>query len=273
MSASRLLGAAAFSAVLVLSACGGPKENAPVRPSSEPATQTPPPGGAPPPTPATATAPGPTGTASISGKVTFEGTVPAAETVKLSSDAYCAGAHPKGMEKGDLVVSSDKGVANVFVYVKDGIAGSYPVPSAAVVLDQNGCAYRPHVFGLRAGQPLEIVNDDDTLHNVHAMAERNASFNVGMPVPHYKVVKTFAKPEVMVKFKCDVHGWMSAYAGVLPHPFFAVTGPDGSFAIKDLPAGTYTVEAWHERLGTQTQKVTVGGGESKSAGFAFRSPA
>jgi plastocyanin len=252
----RFASAALLSTTLALAtACGGPEEGTP---AAAPLADT--------------SAPGATGTASISGKITFEGPVPPAEMVKLSSDAACAGSHPNGMSREDLLVSPEKGLANVFVYVKEGIGGSYPVPSTPVVLDQRGCSYQPHVFGVRAGQPLEIVNSDDTTHNVHAISLKNTSFNLGMPMPNQRVRKTFPRPEVMVKFKCDVHGWMSSYAGVLPHPFFAVSGADGSFAIKDLPAGTYTIEAWHERMGTQSQKVTVGEQEQKSAAFTYGTP-
>jgi plastocyanin len=174
------------------------------------------------------------------------------------------------MNKEEIVVGAGNGLANVFVYVKEGVSGTYPAPATPVVLDQKGCAYRPHVFGVMTGQPIDILNSDDTLHNVHAIPEVNKAFNQGMPVPGSKVSKSFTKPEVMVRIKCDVHGWMSSWAGVLPHPFFAVSGEDGSFTIKGLPAGTYVIEAWHEKLGTQTQKVTVGENEAKSAAFAFK---
>jgi hypothetical protein len=121
-----------------------------------------------------------------------------------------------------------------------------------------------------AGQSLDILNSDPTLHNIHALPEKNDAFNLGMPVQGMKYTKKFDKPEVMIRIKCDVHGWMGAYCGVLPHPFFAVSAADGSFMIKDLPAGTYTIEAWHEKLGTQTQQITVGDKESKAANFTFK---
>ena len=138
------------------------------------------------------------------------------------------------------------------------------------MLDQKGCHYSPHVFGLRTGQPLEILNSDQTLHNVNAMAQVNQAFNMGQAMQGMKSQKTFTKPEVMVRIKCDVHGWMNAYAGVLSHPYFAVTANGGAFELKDLPPGTYTIEAWHEKLGTQTQSVTLGAKETKTVGFAFK---
>jgi hypothetical protein len=130
--------------------------------------------------------------------------------------------------------------------------------------------YTPHVLGLVAGQQLDIINSDETLHNIHAFPEKNEAFNLGMPVKGMKYTKKFDKPEVMVKIKCDVHGWMLAWAGVLPHPFFAVTAADGSFTIPNLPPGTYTIEAWQEKLGTQTQQVTVGDKETKTVSLAFK---
>ena len=126
---------------------------------------------------------------------------------------------------------------------------------------------------MRVGQPLVILNSDPTLHNIHAMPKGNTEFNTGQPIQGMKTMHTFDKPEVMVPFKCDVHGWMNAYVGVLDHPYFAVTGPDGSFTLKGLPPGTYTIEAWHEKLGTQTTQVTLGAKETKDANFTFKAPA
>jgi hypothetical protein len=130
--------------------------------------------------------------------------------------------------------------------------------------------YTPRVFGMQAKQPLKIKNDDDTLHNVHALPTKSKEFNIGQPNKGMETTRTFAEPEVMVKFKCDVHPWMAAYVGVLPHPFFSTTGADGAFAIKGLPAGTYEIEAWHEKYGTQTQKITVADGEAKALAFTFK---
>ena len=134
---------------------------------------------------------------------------------------------------------------------------------------QKGCHYVPHVQGVQVGQPLQIVNSDSTLHNVHGMPKQSKEFNLGMPIQGMKLDRKFDKPEVMVKFKCDVHPWMNAYVGVLDHPFFAVSGADGQYEIKDLPAGTYTVEAWHEKFGVQTQEITVTDAAAGSADFSF----
>jgi len=131
------------------------------------------------------------------------------------------------------------------------------VPTTPVVLDQKACHYSPRVVGLRVGQPLEILNSDPTLHNVHAMPMVNQEFNQGQPAQGMRLTKTFTAPEVMVRFVCNVHGWMRAYAGVMANPYFAVTDADGAFKIDGLPPGTYTIGLWHETLGTQEQQVTI----------------
>ena len=137
------------------------------------------------------------------------------------------------------------------------------------MIDQTGCLYVPHVLGIQAGQTLQIRNSDETLHNIHAMPKNNKEFNIGQPVKGLTTERVFDKPEVMVPFKCDVHKWMNSYAGVVDHPFFAVTGPDGSFSLEGVPAGDYVVEAWHERLGTKEMNVTVIAEGGVEANFAF----
>jgi plastocyanin len=168
-------------------------------------------------------------------------------------------------------VNANGTLANAFVYVKAGLpAGAkYQAPATPVVIDQDGCRYKPHVFGLMVGQTLEIRNSDPLLHNIKAKATKNRPFNISQPTAGMKTTRTFSASEVMVSLECNVHGWMNAYVGVLPHGFFGVTGADGSFSIKNLPAGTYTVEAWHEKYGTQTATVTVAGAESKTQDFTF----
>jgi len=171
------------------------------------------------------------------------------------------------------VVKADEVVAVIETGEGVAVAGpaekpAQPAPAAPVVFDQKGCHYEPHVFGIQAGQPLEILNSDDALHNVHALPKNTQEFNLGMPIKGMKLTKTFTAPEVAVKIKCEVHPWMAAYAGVLDHPFYAVTGEDGSFSLKDLPPGEYVVEAWHEKYGTQTQTVKVP--ETSEVSFTFK---
>ena len=206
---------------------------------------------------------------SITGKVNFTGTPPQMEQISMNADPVCAGLHSEPVYAETVIANSNGTLKNVFVYVKEGLEGkTFPAPTTPVTIDQKGCHYTPHVFGIQIGQPFEILNSHSTLHNIHSMAEKNKQFNLGMPIQGMKLTKKFDTPEVMAKIKCDVHPWMSAYIGVLPHPYFGVTGDDGTFEIKDLPAGEYTVEAWHEQYGTQTQKVTVGEGPA-SVEFTF----
>jgi plastocyanin len=205
----------------------------------------------------------------LKGTIKFSGKAPAMREIKMNGDRNCAQMHHGPVYSEDVIVNKNGTLKNVFVYLKEGVKGKYPVPSSPVVLTQEGCMYHPHIFGIQVGQPLEIVNDDPTLHNIHALPKENIPFNVGQPLKGMKTTKSFDKPEVMVKFKCDVHNWMSAYCGVLDHPFFAVSDENGNFDIKNVPPGTYTVEAWHEKYGVQDMKVTV---TAKGAAVNFMYP-
>ena len=189
----------------------------------------------------------------------------------MDADPVCQQQHTSPMYSEEVVVNDNKTLKNVFVYVKEGVKGPFPAPTTPATMTQMGCWYQPHVFGLQVDQPFDIVNADATLHNVNAKPTSNPPFNIAQPVKGMKSTKKFSKPEVMVTFKCNVHPWMHAFAGVLDHPFFSVTGTDGAFAISGLPAGTYTIAAWHEKYGTQTQTVTVGDGESTSVDVTFKS--
>ena len=205
--------------------------------------------------------------ATISGKVLFTGTAPEPEPIDMEAEPDCQTQYPGGAFTETAVVNDNGTLQNVFVYVKDGLGNLvFPVPQEAVVLDQKGCRYHPHVFGVQAGQELIIRNSDGILHNIHPMPEINRAFNLGQPIK-MDSSKTFDKVEVMIPIECDVHEWMSGYAGVLAHPYFAVTGSDGSFSLPNLPPGTYSVEAWHEVYGAQTVSVTVGEKEAKEIEF------
>jgi plastocyanin len=213
----------------------------------------------------------------IKGTVSLDGVAPKNAEIKMNADPVCVkqtAGSPQSQETF-MVGKDGKSLGNVFVYVKDGLSPDYSfdVPTESAKIDQQNCRYHPHVFGMRVGQKLEIVNSDPTLHNIHAMPKANTEFNNGQPIQGMKMEHTFTAKEVMVPFKCDVHGWMNAYVGVLDHPFFAVTDEDGKFDIKGLPPGTYTIEAWHEKGGTVTQSVTVGPSESKDITFSIKAPA
>lgn len=210
----------------------------------------------------------------IMGKVSFKGTPPPPQKIKVEADPTCAALHQGEVTQEDVLVNSNGTLRNVFVYIQKGLEGKkFETPKNPVVLDQKGCLYTPHVFGLVVNQPLEILNSDPTLHNVHALPKKNKEFNLGMPIQGMKLAKSFSAPEVMIKFKCEVHPWMAGYAGVLEHPFFGVTDEAGSFELKDVPAGEYTVAAWHERYGEMTQKISVGENQSKTIEFTYEASA
>jgi hypothetical protein len=203
-------------------------------------------------------------------KAPFEGQAPQTDKIKADADPKCKLMHPDGIVSDQIIVNSNGTLKNVFVHVKEGLSGkTFDTPKEPVVFDQKGCQYHPKVFGIQVNQPLEILNSDDTLHNVHALPVNSQSFNLGMPIKGMKLKKTFAKPEIMVKIKCEVHPWMGAYAGVVDNPYYGVTGDDGVAAIKDLPPGEYVLEAWHEKYGTQTQKVTVAD-QDQEVSFTFK---
>ena len=251
MSKKVLSLALALAATVLLVGCGGGEEAAPT-------TEAPPAAPA-----ATAAA----GNGVISGTIAYANGDPDTE-IDMNADPICLGMH-SGEKLSETVIADGGGLANVFVYVKGGLTGSYPAPSTNALLDQKGCMYSPRVSGVQVGQEILIRNSDDTLHNVHAFPEANDEFNKGMPFAGMEFTQTFAKPEVMVPFKCDVHPWMASYIGVLDHPFFAVSGADGSFSIDGLPAGDYEVEAWHEALGSQTATVSVAADGTVEANFDF----
>ena len=209
----------------------------------------------------------------LSGKIHLVGQAPPPSVLKMSADAVCSKAHPETPPVSEeVVVDAEGNLANVFVFVRNGLEGkSFTTPAAPMVLDQKGCMYTPHVLGMMVNQPLKLLNSDPTLHNVHAhpKVEGNREFNLAMPRPGEQS-RTFAKPEIMIPVKCDVHPWMVSYIGVMEHPFFAVTDRNGSFRIPNLPAGTYTIETWHEKYGAQTQTLTVGTTPTAELDFTYQ---
>jgi hypothetical protein len=226
------------------------------------------------PAPAAPTAPpvDPATAGTITATVTFEGAVPPPRMMRLDGDPKCV-TENGGVERADesLVVGPNQALQNVFVYVKDGLGGAFgfPLPTEPVVLDQDKCRYTPRVLGVRVGQPLSIRNSDPLLHNVRANGAINQGFNLSTPLEGVSFERTFATKEVMVPFKCDVHAWMSAFVGVLDHPYFGTTTAEGKVVLANLPPGTYTIEAWHETLGARTEQVTIGAKETKDVAFTF----
>jgi Carboxypeptidase regulatory-like domain len=189
----------------------------------------------------------------------------------MSEETECAAKHT-GALMDPIVSVTDGMLANVFVRVTGGLpAGPYPMPADPAILDQNGCLYYPRVLGVVVGQDIEIRNSDPLMHNIKAVPTEQRGFNISQPRAGMTTTRSFDTPEIMVPLECSVHGWMNAYVGVVEHPYFATSGPDGTFSIPGLPAGTYTIEAWHETLGTRTLEVEVEDGGSVTVNVVFGS--
>lgn len=209
--------------------------------------------------------------ATVMGTVSFEGAAPKEPPINMSAEPDCAKLHGSPVFPKVVDVTDGK-LANVFVWVKSGLEGkSFEIPSQAVVLDQKGCLYTPHVLALQTNQPFEVTNDDPFTHNVHPLPKTNREWNNSQSAGAGPVTNKFPRQEVMIAVKCNIHPWMRSYINVVDHPFFAVSGADGSFTIKGLPPGTYTIEALHESLGSKEASVTVGDAESKEVSFNFTS--
>ena len=193
----------------------------------------------------------------VTGKIIFSGAAPAPKRIDMAQDAKCGEANSNPQTETYMV--SDGKLQNVFVYLKGGPADkwAYPVPPESAELDQHGCRYSPHVFGVQAKQNIKITNSDATTHNIHPTPSKNQEWNESQAPRSDPKDKNFPRPETLIKVKCNVHPWMTAYIGVLAHPFYAVSGKDGSFSIKNVPPGDYTLVAWHEDLGEQTFKIKV----------------
>jgi len=207
---------------------------------------------------------------SLKGAVKFEGTAPKPSRIDMSQDPLCAKTHSTAATTEDVVVGADGGLANVVVYVSDGLGSrTFQPPQQPAVFEQKGCQYKPHVLAMQANQKLDVVNSDETTHNIHPSPANNREWN--MTQPHgTPLQQTFAREEIAIPVKCNVHPWMRGYIAVFKHPYFAVTDKNGSFDLKDLPPGAYTITAWQEKLGTRTQKVTIGAGEAKTLDFTFK---
>ena len=210
----------------------------------------------------------------ITGTVTFDGKPPALRPIDMAAEPVCAKKHGGPAPNEMLVLGNGGTMGNIMVWVSKGLpAGkTWPAPKEPVVLNQDGCEYKPHVMGIMVGQPYRILNSDGILHNIHTLPKINPAFNRGQPPTVKEMSTSFPKPENVFNVKCDVHPWMSAYIAVYTHPFFSVTGRDGKFTISGLDPGTYEITAWHEKLGMQTASITVGANDTKTQNFKFAVP-
>ncbi len=247
-------GLATSFGLVLLAGCGKKEE----QPAATPAASAPTAAPAPPIDPATA--------ASISGTVKFEGEAPRAAKIDMSQDPAC-----KGTNVAENVMAAGGHLANVFVYVKEGLGNrTFDIPKEAITLDQSGCKYHPHVLGVVASQIIKIVNSDPTTHNIHPTPKDNREWNESQPPSAAPLEKTFAREEIMLPVKCNQHPWMRMFVNVTKSPFFAVTGADGKFEIKGLPPGDYTIAFVHEKLGEQDVKVTLAEKDAKSVDATFK---
>ena len=206
--------------------------------------------------------------ATLTGSISFDGPAPKSEKLDMSQDPACImGGAPDNY--GQAYIVKNARLANVYVYVKEMENYSFPAPKEEVLVDQNGCRYIPHVAAVMAGQTVRFKNSDPALHNVHPAAKHNEQWNISQQPRGEDIVKTFSNPELMIPVKCNQHPWMKMFLSVASHPYFAISGADGKFEIKNLPPGEYTIAAVHERLGEKTVKVNVSGKEAK-ADFSFR---
>ncbi len=249
-----------FLAAAAITACGGGEGGAGGEAGGE---------GAPAPAPAPAATVDPATVGTVSGVVNFTGSPPAAEPIDMAEEQACAAAYGDAGPMTQNVLVQNGRLANVFVRVTSGYSGTPPAATGQPVLDQQNCRYTPHVLGVRVGQDLTIRNSDDLLHNINANPQNNRGFNISQPRAGMTRSVSFSTPEVMIPVRCDVHGWMSAYVGVINHPFFAVSGTDGSFRIPNLPPGDYVLEAWHEQYGTRTANVTVAAQATAEVSFEY----
>lgn len=238
----------AFAAILLSGCGGGPSEPPPAPPGAIPAGQA-------------------IGGAVISGRVVYHGTPPARRPVKMS-EAACRHEGEEALSE-DLIVNPDGSLRNVYVHVTSGLGDRvFAPPANAAEMDQAGCVFVPHLLAVQTNQVIIFKNSDPAVHNVRALAEKNRTFNISMSGRGRSVRRFFSQPEI-VRVRCDIHAWMQAYIAVGSHPFQAVTGEDGGFALQGLPAGTYEVEAWHEKLGASRRTVTLAEGERRDIEFAF----
>ncbi len=247
--------------ILTLVGCAGKENKTTTGPAKETIS-------APPPTPID-----PTTVGEVIGRISFEGVRPRPQRINMDQDPACLPKHRGPVIAEDGAVNDDGTLSNAFVYVRAGAEKyTFAPPAEPKILNQDGCMYKPHVLGLMTGQILKIVSSDDTTHNIHPMPQNNREWNMSQAPGAAPIEQKFMHPEIMIPVKCNQHPWMRAWIGVTSNPFFAVSGNDGTFAIKGLPPGDYTIEAWTANFGTQEQKVTVGAKQTKTVDFKFKAP-
>ncbi len=215
--------------------------------------------------------PDPATAATVSGRIRFHGARPARQVISMVSDSGCEKAHGgKPVYLETVLLSKNGDLANAFVYIKSGLEGKVfePVP-APVLLDQHGCLFVPRVIGLRNGQVLDVKNSDEVSHNIHPMPVNNREWSQQQSPGSPDMEHKFPRPEIMIPVKCNVHSWMHAYIGVVEHPYFAVTGADGTYQWANVPPGDYTVAVWHETLGERTKQMHLGPSEHASLDFDY----
>jgi plastocyanin len=213
----------------------------------------------------------PSTAAVLTGKVRYTGPRPARKRIDMSGDPACVEAHHGRAYDESMVENPNRTLANVFVYIKSGLEGkTFETPTTPITIDQQGCWFRPRVLGIQTGQTLRVTNSDPVTHNIHPLAETNREWNHSQGQGDPPIARRFTKPEVMIRVKCNIHSWMHAFIGVLDHPYFAVTGADGSFEIHNVPPGDYVLAAWQEELGAQEQKISVAPSRQVETNFTFK---
>ncbi|NBX93343.1 MAG: hypothetical protein EB078_02685 [Proteobacteria bacterium] len=204
---------------------------------------------------------------SLSLQVLFTGTISAPKKIKVTPE--CQSGNQGGLISEELI-SQEGRLKNVFLWISQGLEGKqFPIPNEEVVVDQRQCAYRPHVIGVRAGQPITFLNSDAFLHNIHTLSKHNDKFNLSLTQKDQKVTRKLMKPEIMFRSKCDLHPWMSGYIGVMEHPYFGVSNEKGEVKWDQIPPGVYTLSAWHETLGEKHQKIEIKPQTQHKVEFSF----
>lgn len=224
---------------------------------------------------ATATAPVDAATAgSISGTVVLDGKAPRMRTINMAAEPSCAKEHSTPATSQDALVGKDGALENAVVYLEGDFSKyKFDAPARPATITQKGCMYDPHIVVLETGQTFQVVNSDPVTHNIHPLPKDNREWNESQPPGAAPIDQTFAHPEIPIPVKCNIHPWMKAYVAVFAHPYYAVTGPDGSFELKNVPPGSFTLVAWHELYGTSRQQIVVGAKEAKTLKVTFQAAA